>query len=66
MKLSPTDKRIEDMKVSELRELLKPYGTMYRLTMKRQELIDSINRINENEREYGVPEIPHGVFRDGS
>jgi hypothetical protein len=49
---------IREMTIKELREELKPYGTPYRLSMKRSQLQEALSRIRKNEAEIGQPEEP--------
>lgn len=51
-------KDIRAITTRELRELLKPYGTPYRLSMKRQQLQEALARILKNKAERGTANDP--------
>jgi hypothetical protein len=52
------------LKTKELRQILESYGTAHRHTMRKEQLLDAVRRIENNERRFGQPEAPIGFFED--
>jgi len=56
----------EEMTAAQLRAHLEPYGTKYRLTMTKKQLVEVIHDYQRNLRKYGHINRPFGVFEDES